>query len=304
MSGLDFLRRTISALLPVLDAALEFSAKNALIILPSAGAASILVVVTICVLHANAARKRNTVREAAIPHHSCTIKPADVPDSEYIAPKVRASADEAALRHLTILQARFGTLDALNEDTFASASSLLHSYFDVCAESVAKTRGRFEAFTDGTVNAVWGEDITTGSQAHDALNAVRAALLIRIAMSRLNRDRTANSEMPFTLVLGLSSGKVLSCPGGTGARRYLFGETGILALKAREAAERNAVDIVMTAKTWRLVKEYVLSEELKPLRRRKGFPVRLFAVINLRAAPGTAQPSPVTLSQLRNLGYT
>jgi adenylate cyclase len=61
-------------------------------------------------------------------------------------------------------------------------------------------------------------------------------------------------------------------------------------------------DILVTENTWELVRRHIIAEEMPPVTvKGKEKPVRLFAVVNLRAKPEIPQPGPATLAELRQL---
>jgi adenylate cyclase len=63
-----------------------------------------------------------------------------------------------------------------------------------------------------------------------------------------------------------------------------------------------ATDILITENTWKLVGKYLITEEMPPVSvKGKEKPVRMFAVVNMRAKEGEAQPKPETLAEVRKL---
>jgi adenylate cyclase len=61
-------------------------------------------------------------------------------------------------------------------------------------------------------------------------------------------------------------------------------------------------DILITENTWKLIRNHIIAEEMPSVTvKGKTEPLRLFAVINLRAKPGTPQSGPVSLTELRQL---
>lgn len=260
------------------DKVIDFSTRNALIVFPAAGAALLLIIIFICL---NAYSKRR---------NSGKYKP------------VKTGGRRCAI---TILSLRFCPPAGFGEAPETGAAlAPLQDYLKIAKTAVKKTGGVAESAQDGTVIARWGGGVSTGSPAHDALNAVRAALLARILFLELRAAlKKNNGPAPLPLVAGISSGNVAAGMLKKGFRRkYFIGETAILAVKAREASEKFRTDIVLTAKAWRLVKDYCIFEEIEALRAPTGEETtRLFALVNLRAAPGELQPAPKALSETRKM---
>jgi adenylate cyclase len=205
-------------------------------------------------------------------------------------------------RTITFLAARFCSLNSIDEVSEASeVLSLLNECLVIARESIEKTGGIIEIFVDGTFIAYWEDHAEAGSPAHDALNAVRAAMLIRMSMLNFNKERIAAGLPALPFLIGISSGTASFSVVGGGKKNegFIFGDVCIAAAKARETAEKNSTDIIITAKTWRLIKNYVITEEVQSLDEHTDNIIRLFAVINLRFASGTKQLPPTTLPELR-----
>jgi hypothetical protein len=185
------------------------------------------------------------------------------------------------------------------------ALEALRRFLALAEDAAEKTGGALYISIDGSITISWGDLVTTGSAAHDALNAVRAALLLRLSLAGLNASRLEIGRPPLAFFAGVSSGASLAVhlTPKDPASRVLFSEIGHLALYAREAAGGNGVDIALSAKTWRLVKDYVICEEITPFppTGSESCPSRFFAAVNLRALPGSPPIEPATLSALRKL---
>jgi class 3 adenylate cyclase len=197
---------------------------------------------------------------------------------------------------------------AVDNNAPEAALSLAAHYWTGVQNAVEKTGGVAVVSPDGSVVADWGGHSTTGDDAHDALNAVRAALIFRLSLLELNKKRLSNGQNALRAVCGFSTGKTVTAEhitGGKLSRAFsdtsLWGGGAALAFRAREAAERNGIDIVISSKTWRLIDEYIIAEEIEAPREEEGRFIRLFAVINLRAKQKAEQPEPVTLSGLQSL---
>ncbi|MDR3302381.1 MAG: hypothetical protein LBT01_07640 [Spirochaetaceae bacterium] len=203
----------------------------------------------------------------------------------------------------TIVSGSFLSLQNLAETISPDATiTLLHNYLSIARNSMQKTGGAFTDMFDGTIAAFWGVHTTSGSPAHDALNAVRSALILRAAFQKTNSTADKRKRI-LQSVCGINTGTVITDDPKLGAknRRYLIGQNTLLAIRAREIAEKNNVDIVITAKTWRLIEQYVIVEEIEPLPCANGKATRLFALVNLRAKQEAEQAHPTTLRELKSL---
>jgi hypothetical protein len=185
----------------------------------------------------------------------------------------------------------------------------LQDYLSEAGEVAGKMCGLLSVAADGSLSAAWGVDSTTGDEAHDALNALRAALLLRMYLIEKNNkqiaapenaaDQAANNKRRIFQIFGISTGKLIKSQ-AAGGGGLIVGEPSVLALKARETAVKFGADIVITAKTWRLIDRYIITEEIDPLPDGNKV-VRLFAVINLRVKKDETQSLPKNLKELRSL---
>jgi class 3 adenylate cyclase len=215
---------------------------------------------------------------------------------------IRNTEDEK--KAATICSGSFPALSALADDASPDETiAQLNAYFETMKSSIEWTGGAFTDMADGSVAGYWGIRATSGNVAHDALNAVRAALIARHNLLGTANARRAEGKSLLPSACGINSGKIIA-----GASKWrgknaplLIGRNAALAFRAREAAERNRVDIVITAKTWRLVEQYVIAEEMEPLTGENGARTRLFALVNLRAKRRAEQPRPTTLKELQTI---
>jgi adenylate cyclase len=82
----------------------------------------------------------------------------------------------------------------------------------------------------------------------------------------------------------------------------VIGDTVNLASRTEALNKPFGTDILITENTWKLVKDYIIAEEMPGVTvKGKAEPVRMFAVVNMRVKkPGVPQPRPVTLAELRS----
>jgi adenylate cyclase len=160
-----------------------------------------------------------------------------------------------------------------------------------------------DQFSDGNVRAFWGALSSTGNAGHDALNCIRCALMLRVAVYELNRELPESSPR-IKLSCGISSGEFTAGIADCGERAAftLIGGGSVLAETAKAQNIAFNTDILITEDTWRLVQKYVLVHEIRPLQIEGAQrPLRMFALINLRARAGEAQMFPATIKDVLSL---
>jgi adenylate cyclase len=183
----------------------------------------------------------------------------------------------------------------------------LNEYFARMVECVEKTNGVVDKYIGDSVMAHWGTAYTSGSAEHDALNCVRTALLMRVALLEMNRRR--GPEDPANPVIrigcGIDSGIVTVGQIGSPKRMEYtaIGDAVNLASRTESLNKPLGTDILITENTWELVGRHLITEEMPPvIVKGREKPVRLFAVVNLRVAKdGAEQPPPGTLAELREM---
>ncbi|GHV92047.1 adenylate/guanylate cyclase domain-containing protein [Spirochaetia bacterium] len=185
----------------------------------------------------------------------------------------------------------------------------LNEYLTRMVECVGKTNGVVDKFVGDAVMAHWGTAYTSGSPEHDALNCVRTALMMRVALLEMNRTRKANDpgNPHIRIGCGINSGEVTAGQIGSNERMEytVIGDPVNLASRTESLNKPLGTDILITENTWRLIGKYIITEEMPPVQvKGKEKPIRLFAVINLKITRGK-QPRPWTLAEVRNmLGIT
>jgi adenylate cyclase len=182
----------------------------------------------------------------------------------------------------------------------------LNEYFTRMVECVEKTGGVVDKFIGDAVMAHWGTASSAGSPEKDAFNCVKAALLMRAELLDMNRNRRADDPRnpPIRIGCGINSGVVTA--GQIGSEQHMeytvIGDPVNLASRTEALNKPLGTDILITENTWNLIGKYLITEEMPPVTvKGKEKPVRLFAVVNIRAKAGEAQKSPVSLAEVRGL---
>ncbi|MDR1627100.1 MAG: HAMP domain-containing protein [Spirochaetia bacterium] len=180
----------------------------------------------------------------------------------------------------------------------------LNSYMTRMVDCVEKTGGVVDKFIGDAVMAVWGAPISAGSPEADALNCVKTALLMRDALIELNKTRGTEKRPTIRIGCGINSGDILAGQIGSSRRMEytVVGDAVNLASRTEELTKIMGADILVTENTRRLIAASVLTEEMPSVTvKGKENPIRIFAVINLKAPKGEKQPKPSSLSAVRRL---
>jgi adenylate cyclase len=157
----------------------------------------------------------------------------------------------------------------------------LNDYMERMVACVISTGGVIDKFIGDAVMAHWGAVESAGSPARDALNAVRAALMMRAALANFNHGRGGEKRPPVRIGCGLNSGHLVAGQIGSDERlEYtVIGGTVSLADKTETLNKVFGTEILITENTWRLVRSRLVTEEM-PSVTVNGKNVRIFAVIN------------------------
>jgi adenylate cyclase len=177
----------------------------------------------------------------------------------------------------------------------------LNEYFTRMVECVEKTGGVVDKFIGDAVMAHWGTAFTAGSPARDAFNCVKAAVMMRTALLEMNASRSADDpgNPEIRIGCGINTGIVTAGQIGSEQRMEytVIGDPVNLASRTEALNKPLGTDILITENTWNLIGNTLVAEEMPPVQvKGKEAPIRMFAVINLKGAPG-----PQTLEELRTL---
>ncbi|QQO08423.1 adenylate/guanylate cyclase domain-containing protein [Breznakiella homolactica] len=182
----------------------------------------------------------------------------------------------------------------------------LNDYLTRMVDCVEKTGGVVDKFIGDAVMAHWGTAYSAGSPEKDALNCVKAALLMRAALVDMNRNRKPGDigNPPIRIGCGINTGVVTAGQIGSEKRMEytVIGDPVNLASRTEALNKPLGTDILITENTFDLIGKYLITEEMPPVTvKGKAKPVRLFAVVNIRTKAGEPQKHPATLGEVRKL---
>jgi adenylate cyclase len=191
---------------------------------------------------------------------------------------------------------------AFGEDASNRIIMWLNEYFTYMVECVEKTGGVVDKFIGDAVMAHWGTAYTAGSPEQDAFNCVKAALMMRNALYKLNQKRDKNDpgSPPIQIGCGINSGIVTAGQLGSDKRMEytVIGDPVNLASRTEALNKPLGTDILITEDTWLLTGDKFITEEMPPVTvKGKEKPVRMFAVVNIKGASG----APHTLAEVRKI---
>ena len=168
----------------------------------------------------------------------------------------------------------------------------LNVYMTKMVECVNKTHGVVDKYIGDAIMAVWGAPESSGSPAQDALNAVSAALMMRVALFNYNKERAAKGLPPVKIGCGINSGPVVAGQIGSEERMEytVIGDAVNLASRTEALNKPFATDVLITENTYNLIKEKIIVQEMPGVHvKGKTDAIKMFAVINLvgRGRPET-----------------
>jgi adenylate cyclase len=239
---------------------------------------------------------RFTNREIAVRAMRGEIKPGGLPK--------QATIFFSDIRGFTAISEKF--TNAFGDGASDRIVAWLNEYFTRMVEYVEKTGGVVDKFIGDSVMAHWGTAYTSGSPEGDAFNCIKASLGMRKALWEMNRERTGGdpANPPIRIGCGINTGIVTAGQIGSEKRMEytVIGDAVNLASRTEALNKPLGTDILITENTWKLVGKYLVTEEMPPVSvKGKEKPVRMFAVVNLKAKEGETQPKPGTLVELRKL---
>ena len=175
----------------------------------------------------------------------------------------------------------------------------LNAYMTKMVDCVNKTGGVVDKYIGDAIMAVWGAPESSGSAAADALNAVTAALMMRVELFRFNKERSDAGLPPVKIGCGINSGPVVAGQIGSEERMEytVIGDAVNLASRTEALNKPFATDVLITENTYNLIKDKIVVQEMPGVHvKGKTDAIKMFAVINL-----AGRGKPETIDDVRKI---
>ena len=189
-------------------------------------------------------------------------------------------------KNVTVFFSDIRSFTAMSEKlTPEQVVEFLNEYMTRMVKCVDATGGVVDKFIGDAIMAVWGAPVSAGSPKDDALNGIKASLLMRKELYELNKEREAKGLIPVHIGCGLNSGDVIAGQIGSDKRMEytVIGDTVNTASRTEALNKPFHTDVLITENTWQLVKDEILVEEMPGVKvKGKTYKLRMFAVIGFK----------------------
>lgn len=189
-------------------------------------------------------------------------------------------------KNVTVFFSDIRSFTAMSEKlTPEQVVEFLNEYMTRMVKCVDATGGVVDKFIGDAIMAVWGAPVSAGSPKDDALNGIKASLLMRKELYELNKEREAKGLIPVHIGCGLNSGDVIAGQIGSEKRMEytVIGDTVNTASRTEALNKPFHTDVLITENTWQLVKDEILVEEMPGVKvKGKTDKLRMFAVIGFK----------------------
>jgi adenylate cyclase len=175
--------------------------------------------------------------------------------------------------------------------------ALLNEYFTEMVAIVLGQDGVVDKYIGDAIMVVFG---APEPMADDALRAVRSAVGMRNALSRLNDRLKARGAPPLRTGIGIHTGEVIAGSiGHEEQRQYtVIGDAVNLASRLETATKDLGVNILISEHTYAIVKDHVQARQVREIHvKGRAQPVMTYEVLGLAGEPllesskqGTAKP--------------
>ena len=193
-------------------------------------------------------------------------------------------------RNATIFFSDIRSFTAMSEKMDPeSVVEFLNEYMSLMVDCIEQTGGVVDKFIGDAIMAVWGTPFSAGSEKEDALQALRAMLLMREALKEFNRDRGTAEKPLIKIGCGVNTGPVLAGQIGSHQRMEytVIGDAVNLASRIESLNKPFATDILISEYTWNLVKDEVRGELMPSVRvKGKSAPLKIYAVLGMSGQTG------------------
>lgn len=160
----------------------------------------------------------------------------------------------------------------------------LNDYMTRMVQCITKTGGTVDKYIGDAIMAIWGVPLSTGTPKEDALNAVKAALMMRAALIEFNKTRGGPKKPIIRIGCGINTGSLIAGQIGSVERMEYtcIGDSVNVASRTESLNKPLGTDILITEDTYLLVKDEVTVEQMPSVSvKGKSKPVDMYAVINM-----------------------
>jgi len=181
---------------------------------------------------------------------------------------------------VTILFADIRGFTSLTERSEASQIvEMLNEYFERMVELIFANEGTLDKFIGDEIMVLWGSPVP---QKDHAVRAVETAWQMQRALDSYNLEREEAGQRPIKVGIGICSGEcVVGYMGSTRKMEYTaIGDPVNTASRLCDLAE--PMEIVITASTYKAVRDFVRVEELAPTQvKGKAEPLQIYRVVGV-----------------------
>jgi adenylate cyclase len=134
----------------------------------------------------------------------------------------------------------------------------LNTYLGGMVDAILECQGTIDKFIGDAIMAEFGSPVSRGEKA-DAMNAINAALQMRMTLMELRKTWYQNNQIPFSNGIGINYGEVTV--GNIGSARRLeyavIGDTVNVASRVEGMTKDLGTDIVITEALYKIVKDEI-----------------------------------------------
>lgn len=175
----------------------------------------------------------------------------------------------------------------------------LNDYMTRMVDCIEKTHGVVDKFIGDAIMGVWGAPVSQGSPEADALEAIKAMLMMRASLVEFNKGRGDEKKPLIKIGCGVNTGPCLAGQIGSAQRMEytVIGDAVNLASRIEALNKPFCTDILISVYTYELIGKYIITEPMPVIRvKGKEEPLQIYAVVNMRGEAG-----PRTLAEVRAL---
>jgi adenylate cyclase len=183
----------------------------------------------------------------------------------------------------TIMFSDIRSFTAISEKLAPEAVvEFLNEYMTRMVDCIEATGGVVDKFIGDAIMAVWGAPLSKGSPGEDALQAVRAMLMMRESLIEFNQGRGGPDKPLIRIGCGVNTGPCLA--GQIGSLRRMeytvIGDAVNLASRIEALNKPFGTDILVSQSTYELIETELRVEPMPAIKvKGKTGPLSIFAVI-------------------------